>query len=112
LGGLHVISLSLNGSQRIDRQLYGRCARQGDPGSAEAILSLQDSLLANFYAAAILDFVAGLCTNGKPVPGFISRLMLRFAQRKYELKQSRVRKLLMKQDQRLRRTLAFSGRFE
>jgi preprotein translocase subunit SecA len=112
LGGLHVISLSLNGSHRIDRQLYGRCARQGDPGSAEAILSLQDSLLANFYASAILNFVAGLCANGKPVAGFISCLMLRFAQRKYELKQSRMRKVLMKQDQRLRRTLAFSGRFE
>jgi preprotein translocase subunit SecA len=112
LGGLHVISLSLNGSHRIDRQLYGRCARQGDPGSAEAILSLQDSLLVNFYASAVLNFMAGLCTNGKPVPGFISRLMLRFTQRKYESKQSRVRKLLMKQDQRLRRTLAFSGRFE
>jgi len=112
LGGLHVISLSLNGSHRIDRQLYGRCARQGDPGSAEAILSLQDGLLANFYASVILNFLSGLCANGKPVPGFISCLMLRFAQRKYELKQSHVRKLLMKQDQRLRRTLAFSGRFE
>jgi preprotein translocase subunit SecA len=112
LGGLHVISLSLNGSHRIDRQLYGRCARQGDPGSAEAILSLQDTSLTNFYAPAILKFVAVLCENGKPVPGFISRLMLRFAQRKYELKQSRMRKVLMQQDQRLRRILAFSGRFE
>ncbi len=112
LGGLHVISLSLNGSHRIDRQLYGRCARQGDPGSAEAILSLQDTSLTNFYGPAILKFLAGLCKNGKPVPGFISRLMLRFAQRKYELKQSRMRKVLMQQDQRLRRILAFSGRFE
>jgi len=112
LGGLHVISLSLNGSHRIDRQLYGRCARQGDPGSAEAILSLQDTSLTNFYAPAILKFAVGLCGDGKPVPGFISRLILRFAQRKYELKQSRMRKVLMQQDQRLRRTLAFSGRFE
>jgi len=42
LGGLHVIALSRNASGRVDRQLYGRCARQGDPGSAEAILSLQE----------------------------------------------------------------------
>jgi preprotein translocase subunit SecA len=112
LGGLHVISLSLNDSFRIDRQLYGRCARQGDPGSAEAILSLQDEALANYYGPAIINFLDRLTGDGKPVPGFISRLCLRFPQRKHEKQQCRVRKALTKQDQRLRRTLAFSGRFE
>ena len=112
LGGLHVISLSLNDSHRIDRQLYGRCARQGDPGSAEAILSLQDEALAIYYGPAIINFLVRLTGDGKPVPGFISRLLLRFPQRKHEKQQCRVRKALTKQDQRLRRTLAFSGRFE
>jgi preprotein translocase subunit SecA len=112
LGGLHVISLSLNDSYRIDRQLYGRCARQGDPGSAEAILSLEDAALTNYFAPPVLKFMANLASTGKPVPGFVSRLILRLPQRSHEKKQCRMRKALMKQDKRLRRTLAFAGRFE
>jgi len=112
LGGLHVISLSLNDSYRIDRQLYGRCARQGDPGSAEAILSLEDAALTNYFAPALLKFLSNLTSPGKPVPGFVSRLVLRLPQHNHEKKQCRIRKALMKQDQRLRRTLAFAGRFE
>ena len=112
LGGLHVISLGLNDSYRVDRQLYGRCARQGDPGSAEAILSLEDETLVNYFTPAVLGFMARLAGNGKPVPRLVSRLILRLPQRSHEKKQCRIRKALMKQDQRLRRTLAFSGRFE
>lgn len=41
-GGLHVIVTELNESQRIDRQLLGRCARQGDPGSFQLFLSPED----------------------------------------------------------------------
>ncbi|MCA9016237.1 MAG: translocase [Planctomycetaceae bacterium] len=44
-GGLHVISSELHESARIDRQLTGRCARQGDPGSARVFLSLEDEIL-------------------------------------------------------------------
>jgi preprotein translocase subunit SecA len=112
LGGLHVISLGLNDSYRVDRQLYGRSARQGDPGSAEAILSLEDETLANYFAPAVLRFIARLAGDGKPVPRLVSRLIVRLPQRSHERKQCRTRKALMKQDQRLRRTLAFSGRFE
>lgn len=45
LGGLHVISCQCNGSARIDRQLIGRCARHGQPGSAQILLSLEEGLL-------------------------------------------------------------------
>ena len=45
LGGLHVICSELHESARIDRQLTGRSARQGDPGSARIFLSLEDELL-------------------------------------------------------------------
>jgi len=112
LGGLHVISLSLNDSHRIDRQLFGRCARQGDPGSAEAILSLQDAALAGHYGASMLSMLKRISKTGQPLPAFISRLILRLPQKSHEARQCRIRKQLMKQDQRLRRTLAFSGRFE
>ncbi len=45
LGGLHVINCQANMSRRVDRQLIGRCARQGDPGSAETWLSMNNNLL-------------------------------------------------------------------
>jgi preprotein translocase subunit SecA len=44
-GGLHVIATELHSSERIDRQLAGRAARQGDPGSFQLFLSLDDELL-------------------------------------------------------------------
>lgn len=46
-GGLHVICSELHESARIDRQLTGRAARQGDPGSARIFLSLEDEILVN-----------------------------------------------------------------
>ena len=44
-GGLHVIATEMHSSERIDRQLIGRSARQGDPGSYQFLLSLEDELL-------------------------------------------------------------------
>jgi len=112
LGGLHVIALSRNASGRVDRQLYGRCARQGDPGSAEAILSLQDPALEQFYSSAMLKLLTNFCPGSKPIPNFISKLILRLPQHRNEKEQSQIRKMLMKQDRQLRRVLAFSGKFE
>ena len=45
LGGLHIISCQINASKRIDRQLAGRSARQGDPGSVETWVSLETALI-------------------------------------------------------------------
>ena len=62
LGGLHVISLSLHDSYRIERQLFGRSARQGDSGSVEAILSLEDAALEKRPGCTMLRLLSGLCT--------------------------------------------------
>lgn len=48
LGGLHVIATERHESRRIDRQLFGRAARQGDPGSYEEVLSLEDDIVRRF----------------------------------------------------------------
>jgi len=48
LGGLHVIAAECHESVRIDRQLVGRCARQGDPGSAQIFATAQDSLILRY----------------------------------------------------------------
>jgi len=101
LGGLHVISLNLNDSQRLERQLFGRCARQGDPGSAESILSLQDPALENCRGSTMLSLVNRLCGQGNSVSGWLCLPILRLAQRRHEAQQTKIRK-----------ALAFSGRFE
>lgn len=48
LGGLHVVGTERHESRRIDRQLRGRCARQGDPGSGQFFISFEDDLMRNF----------------------------------------------------------------
>ncbi|MEM4248234.1 MAG: SEC-C metal-binding domain-containing protein, partial [Candidatus Nanoarchaeia archaeon] len=48
IGGLHVIGSERHDSRRIDRQLRGRCARQGDPGSSRFYVSLEDNLMRLF----------------------------------------------------------------
>ena len=47
-GGLHVVVGECHDSRRVDRQLIGRCARQGDPGSAQTLVSADDSLIQRF----------------------------------------------------------------
>ena len=58
VGGLHVIGSERHDSRRIDRQLRGRCARQGDPGSSRFYVSLEDNLMRLFASdrvATIMD---------------------------------------------------------
>ncbi|MFC4761972.1 preprotein translocase subunit SecA [Dyella koreensis] len=50
-GGLHVILTEFHESARVDRQLFGRCARQGDPGTTEAIVCIDDDLFHRFAPA-------------------------------------------------------------
>ena len=112
LGGLHVIALSTNEALRIDRQLYGRCARQGDPGSAETIVSLQDTALEQYYSLAILELIGKGCSDNRPIQGYLARVILRLPQRYTEKKQRRIRKQLSAMDKQLSKILAFAGKFD
>ena len=51
LGGLFVVGTERHESRRIDRQLRGRCSRQGDPGMSQFFISFEDDLMRNFAAA-------------------------------------------------------------
>lgn len=51
LGGLFVLGTERHESRRIDRQLRGRCSRQGDPGASQFFISFEDDLMRNFGAA-------------------------------------------------------------
>lgn len=113
LGGLHVIATERHEAGRIDRQLFGRCGRQGDPGSCEAILSFEDELI-EVYIGKIIRWLMKVFL-GKP-RGFMSRwvvkrLFLR-AQHFAEKQHTRMRQDLLKMDEQLSQSLAFSGRQE
>jgi preprotein translocase subunit SecA len=58
LGGLHVIGSERHESRRIDNQLRGRAARQGDPGSSRFFLSLEDELMLRFGGERLRGFMA------------------------------------------------------
>lgn len=106
IGGLHVIMSERHEAGRIDRQLAGRCGRQGEPGSFEAILALDDPLLAYLSSGRL---AAGLARRfGIP----LGRLLLLGSQRRAERAHSRIRRRLLRQDERLGELLAFSGESE
>ena len=110
-GGLHVIATERHEARRIDRQLFGRCGRQGDPGSYEAIVSLEDELV-TVYGAVWRALAMRLTARGGCVPGWIGGLAVWRAQRAAQRLHARMRRDLLKADERLESTLAFSGRFE
>ena len=112
LGGLHVIATELHEARRIDRQLFGRCGRQGDPGSCEAIISAEDELQKSHSQGIwkLLTRVASARRQGMPSP--LRGFNLRVAQRSAERLHRRMRRDLLKIDEHLDATLAFSGRPE
>ena len=57
LGGLHVLATERHEARRIDRQLRGRCARQGDPGSSHFFISLEDDLMRLFGSDRIVKYM-------------------------------------------------------
>jgi preprotein translocase subunit SecA len=106
-GGLHVIATELNDSGRIDRQLFGRCARQGDLGSCQAILAIEEDLVASF-----LPLAAAYMRRAKRLPRWLGRLVFAAAQWRAERAHSRARRDLLDLDDYLGDILAFSGRGE
>lgn len=111
-GGLHVIATTRNDARRIDRQLYGRCARQGDPGSAEGFMSLQDENIAEFYPPAMLGVILKFGIDNKPLPNWIGKIILTIPQKLTEYKHYKIRCMLIKQDKQQTKTLSFTGRME
>lgn len=110
-GGLHVILTEYNESRRIDRQLIGRCARQGDPGSAQAIVSLDDELFVA-HAPNLRAWLAAWSAAHGTIPTWGVAALRRRAQGRAEWLNREVRESLLKQDRQLARLLSFSGRGE
>ncbi|MGX9351650.1 preprotein translocase subunit SecA [Shimia sp. W99] len=110
LGGLHVILTERHDSKRIDRQLEGRAARRGEPGSSEAMLSYQDTILE--MTAAGRSFAAKLARMPGAPGRWVALHVFRKAQRKAENAHAKARRILLDQDRRLGIMLAFTSKSE
>jgi preprotein translocase subunit SecA len=111
-GGLHVICCQHNSSPRIDRQLHGRCARQGDPGSVETVLSLEDGLIARRWPAWLRALLGPAPGSGSTTSVWVGRLLACIPQYLEERRQRHQRKALLAQDTQAERRLSFAGRGE
>jgi preprotein translocase subunit SecA len=111
-GGLHVILSERYDSKRIDRQLAGRCARQGDPGQVEYILSLEDSLMSMASRPTLRVLALLMDSLGLKLGARVGALAIGLAQKFVERAHTRTRKELLKSDQQTGKTLAFSGNNE
>ncbi len=109
LGGLHVISSERHIARRIDRQLAGRCARQGDPGSYEAVLSLEDELVGLYFGDRVKNLLSAIGRKNRPVPRWVSSLLIALPQRMLERYHRRIRRELLKVDEQRGKLLAFTG---
>ena len=108
LGGLHVVAAEPGETRRIDRQLIGRCGRQGDPGSYETFASLDDALIAAHAGERLLRVLRRFVAGG-PLQRRIALSYLAFAQRSAERRQARERRQLMRVEEYLEKALAFAG---
>ena len=94
LGGMHVICTELHDAARIDRQLIGRCGRQGDNGSYRQYLSLDDDILKNGFGPQKSSKLKSLGESAKgPFHNFAA--IFRKAQRRVERKHFRDRMILL-----------------
>ena len=98
-GGLAIIGTERHDSRRVDRQLRGRSGRQGDPGSSEFYISLEDKLMRLFGSERIAGVVdrLGMADDEALVNGMLSK-SIENAQKKVEENNFGVRKRLLEYD--------------
>jgi len=109
MGGLHVIAAERHESGRIDRQLFGRCARQGDPGSAQAFMSLEDELIQRFVPTPMRKRLAAAIRRRTPGANRLAEAALTHAQRTAQRMAYRQRRNVLKMDTWLEDALSFTG---
>ena len=99
LGGLHIIGTERHESRRIDNQLRGRCARQGDPGSARFYLSLEDDLMRIFGSDNIKTMMDKLgMEEDEPIENKMVTRSIESAQKRVEERNFNIRKQVLQYD--------------
>ncbi len=99
LGGLHIIGTERHESRRIDNQLRGRSGRQGDPGSAQFFISLEDDLMRLFGGERIEPLIArlGMEENSPLEAGMLTK-QIENAQKRIESRNYEIRKNVLRYD--------------
>ena len=109
-GGLHVIATERHESGRIDRQLFGRSGRQGDPGSAIAYVSCEDELLNRFAPKWLIRIFEWSMARGIPGAKLIGKFVSWHVQRKAQRLAVVSRRSVMKMDTWLDEAVGFTGK--
>ncbi|OPH54539.1 preprotein translocase subunit SecA [Paenibacillus ferrarius] len=98
-GGLHIIGTERHESRRIDNQLRGRAGRQGDPGSSQFYLSLEDELMKRFGAENIMAMMDRLgMEEDQPIESKLISRAVESAQKRVEGNNFDVRKVVLQYD--------------
>jgi preprotein translocase subunit SecA len=104
LGGLYVLATERHESRRIDNQLRGRAARQGDPGRTRFYLSLEDDLMKRFNAAMVDSFLTRFnVPDDVPIEAKMVSRAIASAQGQVEAQNFEIRKNVLKYDEVLNR---------
>ncbi|MBS0649985.1 MAG: preprotein translocase subunit SecA, partial [Verrucomicrobia bacterium] len=99
IGGLHVIGTTRHQSRRIDRQLRGRCARQGDPGTSKFYVSFEDSLMRLFTSPRITGFLQRFRPpEGEAISAKVLNKSIETAQKRVEQRNYTIRKHTLEYD--------------
>ncbi|MDR1067801.1 MAG: preprotein translocase subunit SecA [Clostridiales Family XIII bacterium] len=99
LGGLHIIGSERHESRRIDNQLRGRSGRQGDPGSTQFFISMEDELLRLFGGERMQTIVARLgVEEGQPIEAGMLTRSIENSQKKVEGRNFSTRKYVLQYD--------------
>jgi preprotein translocase subunit SecA len=98
-GGLHVIGTERHEARRIDRQLRGRCARQGDPGSSHFFISLEDDLMRLFGSDRIVKVMESMgLEEGQELEHPLLNRSIQQAQKRVEQHNFQIRKRTLEYD--------------
>jgi preprotein translocase subunit SecA len=117
VGGLHVICCERNDSRRIDRQLAGRSARQGDPGSYKVICSIEDGAVIKYFSNMTLMLLHYRYRRNLPFgaivrPRSMAATLINLPQKIIEYQHRQIRKSMMKIDEKRESMLGFTGESE
>ena len=99
VGGLHVLGTERHESRRIDRQLRGRCSRQGDPGSSHFFISLEDDLMRLFGSDRIVKMMERMgLEEGQELTHPLLNRSIQQAQKRVEQHNFQIRKRTLEYD--------------
>ena len=99
LGGLHIIGTERHEARRIDNQLRGRSGRQGDPGSSQFFLSLEDELMIRFGAANLMGMMERLgFDENSPIESKMVTKAIESAQKRVEGANFDMRRVVLQYD--------------